>query len=94
MIRNATYAVEMSKREYDKAMADMDRWRDAPDNARIYAESHGGCALDAIASLRWGVEQQLISEQGRDRLIQDAYDFSRAAFRGWRVYRLLVGEEP
>lgn len=90
MIRDAAFAVELSPREYAIAMYDLDRWRDSPERARSCAQSHGACVLDAIASLQWGIANDLISEQGRDRLIQDAYDFSRAAFRGWRVYRLMV----
>lgn len=84
---------EIGVDEYKKAERDRAWFRSTPAAAKGYARERGNYCRE---QMMYATLPDALGNLQRDahfyRFQQDAVMFARNAFRGWRAYRLMVGE--
>lgn len=84
---------EIGVNEYKKAERDRAWFRCVPTAARGHARDRGALAVE---QMHYAITPDALGNVQPDRHFirfqQDAMMFARMAFRGWRAYRLMVGE--
>lgn len=84
---------ELGPVEFKKAETDRAWFRSTPAAARGYARERGSYCREQML---YATEPDALGNARKDadfhRFQQDAMMFARMAFRGWRAYRLMVGE--
>ena len=83
---------EIGDEQYAKAQTDRMRFRGAPLLALTHARDRGALAVAHLLSLKAALDADLHSELARSRFAADAELCARAAFKGWRAYRLMKGD--
>jgi hypothetical protein len=84
---------EIGELEYKKSENDRAWFKGVPTAARAYARNRGAmCCEQLIAATSPNALGDLYPDHHFARFQRDAMMFARMAFRGWRAYRLMVGE--
>lgn len=84
---------EIGVDQYKKAEHDRAWFRSTPTAAKGYARERGAfCREQMLYATEPNALGDRVKEHHFHRFQQDAMMFARMAFRGWRAYRLMVGE--
>ena len=84
---------EIGPAEFKKAENDRAWFRSTPSAARSYARERGAlCREQMIYATSPDALGNEHTDESFNRFRRDAAMFARMAFRGWRAYRLMVGE--
>lgn len=88
---------EIGHAEFDKAWHDKAWFRGIALSAKIHAAERGNFCVEQIRNLQSALAADPDSTDYRaphhlDRFERDAIMCARMAYKGWRAYRVMVGE--